>query len=206
MSSQYPKLFVKCMVMRMIPSCNHGTFGHGCINNCSGQCIDELEPMCNKQTGHCDRGCKPGYTSAFCNESCVNSYGKDCRYPCSTHCFNGTCDIFNGSCVSGCVDGFIGDKCNQVNQSDVEVLSRSPDDKQEDTCSVGLSISIGFNALLIIIISVLIWNHYRNEHPGDSCPCWKSPVYEKSTAPVGQESTYQELNIIENQYQTINPN
>lgn len=49
-------------------------------------------------------------------------------------------------------------------------------------------------------------NHYRNEHPGDSCPCWKSPVYEKSTAPVGQESTYQELNIIENQYQTINPN
>lgn len=44
------------------------------------------------------------------------------------------------------------------------------------------------------------------EHPGDSCPCWKSPVFEKSTAPVGQESTYQELNIIENQYQTINPN
>lgn len=54
-------------IYEFIVACNNGTFGHGCINNCSGQCIDE--PMCNKQTGHCDRGCKPGYTSAFCNES-----------------------------------------------------------------------------------------------------------------------------------------
>ena len=23
---------------------------------------------CNTQTGHCDMGCKPGYTSALCNE------------------------------------------------------------------------------------------------------------------------------------------
>ena len=42
---------------------------------------------------------------------CVDSYGEDC--PCSTHCINGACDRFNGSCVLGCVDGFIGDKCNQ---------------------------------------------------------------------------------------------
>ena len=43
-------------------------------------------------------------------------------------------------------------------------------------------------------------SHYRKKHPGDSCPCCKSSVYEKATPPVGQESTYQELNIIENQY------
>ena len=44
---------------------------------------------------------------------CVDSYGEDCRYPCSEQCINGDCDRFNGSCVSGCEDGFIGDKCNQ---------------------------------------------------------------------------------------------
>lgn len=43
---------------------------------------------------------------------CVDSYGEDCRNPCSKHCINGACDRFNGSCVSGCVNGFIGDKCN----------------------------------------------------------------------------------------------
>lgn len=44
---------------------------------------------------------------------CVDSYGEDCRYPCSKHCINGACDRFNGSCVFGCVNGFIGDKCNK---------------------------------------------------------------------------------------------
>ena len=44
---------------------------------------------------------------------CVDSYGKDCRYPCGKHCVNGACDRFNGSCVDGCVDGFIGEKCNK---------------------------------------------------------------------------------------------
>lgn len=48
-------------------ACNDGTFGHGCINNCSGQCVNDSP--CNKTTGHCDNGCKPGYTSAFCNKS-----------------------------------------------------------------------------------------------------------------------------------------
>ena len=55
------------------------------------------------------------------------------------------------------------------------------------------------------MVILLNRNQYRKTHTGDSCPCWKSPIYEKSTAPVGQESTYQELNIIEDQYQSINP-
>lgn len=44
---------------------------------------------------------------------CVGSYGENCSHPCSVHCINGACDRFNGSCVSGCVDGFIGDKCKE---------------------------------------------------------------------------------------------
>ena len=52
---------------KFIEACKDGTFGHGCINNCSGQCVDDSP--CNKQTGHCNGGCKPGYTDVYCNES-----------------------------------------------------------------------------------------------------------------------------------------
>lgn len=33
---------------------------------------------------------------------CVGSFGENCQYQCSVHCFNQTCDRFNGSCVFGC--------------------------------------------------------------------------------------------------------
>lgn len=145
-------LFTICLLRWFIVACKDGTFGHGCINNCSGECA--ADSPCNKQTGHCNNGCKPGYTNDFCNKStlsfvkvyfnfveideqrvsnfagwcsivfkapfniifegCVNSrYEEDCSNRCSKHCINGTCDIFHGSCVSGCMDGFIGDRCNQ---------------------------------------------------------------------------------------------
>lgn len=37
------------------------------MNNCCGNCLNNSP--CNKQTGHCDKGCKPGYTNVFCSES-----------------------------------------------------------------------------------------------------------------------------------------
>lgn len=46
--------------------CDDGTYGYNCSNNCSGQCLNDSP--CNKETGHCDRGCKPGYTNNSCNE------------------------------------------------------------------------------------------------------------------------------------------
>ena len=44
---------------------------------------------------------------------------------------------------------------------------------------------------------------YTLNHSGDAFTCWKSPIYEKSTETTGQEPTYQERNIQENQYQDI---
>ena len=55
-----------------IVACKDGTVGHGCINNCSGECADDSP--CNKQTGHCNRGCKPGYTNVFCNQSTLSFF------------------------------------------------------------------------------------------------------------------------------------
>lgn len=47
--------------------CENGTYGYDCVNNCSGHCLNNSP--CNKQTGHCDGGCNPGYTYKDCNKS-----------------------------------------------------------------------------------------------------------------------------------------
>ena len=51
----------------IFPECSDGAYGYGCVNNCSGHCMNDFP--CNKQTGYCDRGCKPGYTDASCSKS-----------------------------------------------------------------------------------------------------------------------------------------
>lgn len=44
--------------------CIDGTYGYNCTNNCSGHCMNGSP--CNKTTGYCDKGCKPGYINADC--------------------------------------------------------------------------------------------------------------------------------------------
>lgn len=46
---------------------------------------------------------------------CVQSYGENCRYPCAPHCYNQTCDRFNGWCVWVCKNGFYGKMCERGN-------------------------------------------------------------------------------------------
>lgn len=50
----------------MITECDDGTYGYHCVNNCSGNCLNDSS--CNKQTGHCKRGCKPGYEDGDCSK------------------------------------------------------------------------------------------------------------------------------------------
>lgn len=44
---------------------------------------------------------------------CVKSYGENCVHPCSPHCYNQTCDRFNGRCLNCCINGFHGELCNE---------------------------------------------------------------------------------------------
>ena len=46
--------------------CENETYGENCVHNCSGNCLNDSP--CNRQTGHCEGGCKPGYTKALCNK------------------------------------------------------------------------------------------------------------------------------------------
>lgn len=36
-----------------------------------------------------------------------------CHYPCSQHCYIKNCDRFNGSCLTGCTDGFYDEWCEK---------------------------------------------------------------------------------------------
>lgn len=50
----------------IVTECDDGAYGYNCVNNCSGHCLQNSP--CNKQTGHCDKGCNPGYTHSDCNK------------------------------------------------------------------------------------------------------------------------------------------
>ncbi|XP_078328156.1 uncharacterized protein LOC144623567 [Crassostrea virginica] len=92
--------------------CDDGTYGNNCVHNCSGDCLNGSS--CNKQTGYCDMGCKPGYTNALCKEHCPPGYfGYRCEKICSGHCLNDfVCNFIDGTCSEGCQAGYIGKMCN----------------------------------------------------------------------------------------------
>nr|XP_022311777.1 multiple epidermal growth factor-like domains protein 10 [Crassostrea virginica] len=205
--------------------CGDGAYGYGCINNCSGHCMNDSP--CNKQTGHCDRGCKPGYTNSFCSKACESGrYGKNCPYTCSSNCktcnhTDGTCSCHSGwrgpNCSIACSYSY-GENCQYtcdpfcVNQTcdrfdgtcvkcDVAILENSRSNHKEDTYTAGLSISIGFNAVLLAVVLLLLWRHYTKGHSGAIKLCWEASLYEKSTHIDVPEPTYQELDLKGNPYQ-----
>lgn len=47
-------------------ACDDGSYGYDCVNNCSGHCLNGSH--CNKQAGHCDKRCNPGYTNGNCSK------------------------------------------------------------------------------------------------------------------------------------------
>lgn len=53
-------------VSLLVTGCYNGTYGYDCTNNCSGHCLNNSP--CDKQTGHCDGGCKPGYSNDDCSK------------------------------------------------------------------------------------------------------------------------------------------
>ena len=79
----------------------------------------------------------------FINVGCVDSYREDCRYPCSTHCVNNTCNRYHGRCVFGCDDGFIGEKCNRGTRSI----------RFADYCFTSLSLSLSPSLSLSLSLS-----------------------------------------------------
>lgn len=81
--------------------------------------------MCYRQTiSKISIKCLKKFTIIFfINLACVQSYGEDCRYPCSLQCYNNTCDRLNGRCLLGCKNRFYGELCERGNNSSDIVLN-----------------------------------------------------------------------------------
>ncbi|XP_052067781.1 multiple epidermal growth factor-like domains protein 6 isoform X3 [Mytilus californianus] len=82
--------------------------------NCAKKCNCRTTP-CNKFDGTCSvEECERGWHGASCDEECTNGYfGFSCKIFCET-CFNHSCDIMQGNCRAGCIDGYRGRTCTMM--------------------------------------------------------------------------------------------
>ena len=53
-----------------VTECDDSFYGINCLEKC-GQCRD-TSPVCNKATGSCSDGCKPGYKPLTCKDGMLN--------------------------------------------------------------------------------------------------------------------------------------
>lgn len=43
----------------------------------------------------------------------VGKYGVNCQLNCSVNCISKACDLDSGHCILGCIDGWVGERCNE---------------------------------------------------------------------------------------------
>lgn len=106
--------------MPLCKVCEDGYYGEKCTDRC-GSCANNTG--CDKTSGHCPAGCKPGYKAPDCRQACDKGrYGVDCGEECGHCATNGICQKETGSCYEcqgnyslplcqECVSGYYGDAC-----------------------------------------------------------------------------------------------
>ncbi|VDI45795.1 receptor-type tyrosine-protein phosphatase T [Mytilus galloprovincialis] len=79
-----------------------------------------------------------------------SNYGKLCEKDCPENC-HGPCDLETGRCISGCSNGWIGEKCEEVGS-----------DKKEDTNGATIGGIIG--AIIVVILIILaVYDIYKRK-------------------------------------------
>ncbi|XP_060565263.1 multiple epidermal growth factor-like domains protein 6 [Ruditapes philippinarum] len=94
-----------CISDTECPWCiNSFYYGSYCQYRCSVGCDDG---SCNKNTGYCTEGCKPGFTGDKCNTCSPGLHGRFCDLNCTENCL--TC-LSATNCLT-CKFGFYSDTC-----------------------------------------------------------------------------------------------
>lgn len=124
--------------------CSAGFYGEKCSGVCSPNCT-----TCRHTDGYCE--CPAGLMGENCSKECFRSYGKNCAHKCSTHCNGDDCDRLNGSCLTGCKDGYRGEKCDCLYEN---LQSYPPYQSSLSATSwiVGFSISLVINIILTMLL------------------------------------------------------
>uniref|UniRef100_A0A2C9KU72 EGF-like domain-containing protein n=1 Tax=Biomphalaria glabrata TaxID=6526 RepID=A0A2C9KU72_BIOGL len=79
--------------------CETGYYGQKCEYICNEGCLDN---KCHQGNGSC-YACGPKYFSSDCSQACSKSCGG-----------SGQCDVIDGQCLSGCMDGYHGFYCTEA--------------------------------------------------------------------------------------------
>ncbi|XP_048252749.1 uncharacterized protein LOC124144893 isoform X2 [Haliotis rufescens] len=109
---QIPRRTFVTLCEVLIFVCSDGWFGDDCEQECN--CLNSTE-TCDKITGACSSGCRPGFNGTDCLTLCSDGwFGDGCGERCN--CLNSTetCDKITGACSSGCRPGFNGTDCQTL--------------------------------------------------------------------------------------------
>lgn len=142
------------------------------------------------------------FKTLFCiSIACIQSYGENCRYPCSPHCYNHTCDRFNGRCLLCCTDGYRGELCNE------RPITLNKNESSSSSWNTGLIFSLVINFVQISVTCLLCRKIYTKKVSitRDLLPCSKKSIYYTGTdVKTGESSTYQELDLSREEIQYQN--
>ncbi|XP_041376740.1 multiple epidermal growth factor-like domains protein 10 [Gigantopelta aegis] len=123
-------------------ACEDGYYGDSCNDTC-GYCLNGNK-TCDKITGRCSNRCSSGWTGDLCKTECTNeTYGINCKKTCDK-CKDSNCDRLNGTCVDGCIDGYI--------KPDIGCVEKLVGDYS----SVGLSAGGVAAAVVFVVVVVAI--------------------------------------------------
>nr|XP_022311198.1 uncharacterized protein LOC111116495 [Crassostrea virginica] len=167
----------------IVHGCNIDVFGSNCNKPCPNYCKTNT---CHIQDGSCI-GCKPGWTGRTCNEICVQSFGENCQYSCSTNGVNKTCDRFTGECLCVCEEGSKGgDRFSDIDS-----------DTHSTFWSYGGPISVGINVVLIIGAFIGLWAVYSKRMfvSFKQQSSARSDLYTETGVIAEDSSHYQELGV-----------
>lgn len=101
--------------------CDVGFYGENCSKTC-GLCKSGSCDIVNSQ---CDQfGCAlPGFQTPGCKDCLSGFYGENCSRTCSEFCKNNKCDQTSGTCLEGCLKGYIGNIA--IRHVHVETMERT---------------------------------------------------------------------------------
>nr|XP_034319983.1 multiple epidermal growth factor-like domains protein 10 [Crassostrea gigas] len=173
-------------------SCIVGYYGRNCSYVCPFTC-----QTCRHTDGMCT--CKAGWTGARCTKECNESYGENCKHPCSSHCVNKTCDRFNGNCVYGCTEGHNCDQnTDNLQTSDTKSITL-----------ISMALIAAFTISLVVNVILISASLIRTRKKSKQFCCRSSSSSENQSVTNDGASQYQELSVLsvgDNTYQTLTPN
>ncbi|XP_076468943.1 uncharacterized protein LOC143299545 [Babylonia areolata] len=101
---------------------------------------------CRGSDGHCV--CRPGWMPPMCQEKCTNrTWGRDCTHSCGQCNGSAVCVPENGTCPSGCVEGFSEPLCQEAMEQEGEGT---------DTSWIGVGVVVLVLVVVVVVAIILV--------------------------------------------------